>query len=109
MRFVLRRAAGDIDPSTTHFEEDGVRYRRRSKSARNLDAALPERSKSREGSSVSERARSPHGSKRSSFEAGIQQHADSSRQSTEKMMRQASRDDFLPAELIQRSHLFNGP
>lgn len=115
MRFLVASSAGKSQvPEDTHFEEEGVRYRRRSKSAKDLDSQTPPHDLAKQSASLSniERGqqgkRSPHGSKRSSFEAGIEQAANSPRQSLEKMQRQGSRNDFLPTELIQRSHLFNG-
>lgn len=103
-----------VIPEESHYEEDGIRYRRRSKSAAGLDNGSTVREMLREeGQSTADSGKSPHGSKRSSFEAGLAQDlraAGSHRLSAEKMQRQASqRDDFLPTELIQRSHLFNGP
>lgn len=59
---------------------------------------------------VNRRPQGHHGSKRSSFEAGLEQDPEtdgSSRKSAEKVQRQA-RNDFLPDELVQRSQLFNG-
>ena len=101
-------------PEESHYEEDGIRYRRRSKSAAGLDCGSAVRNMLREeGKSTADSGKSPQGSKRSSFEAGLAQDlkaAGSQVFSGEKLQRQVSqRDDFLPAELIQRSHLFNGP
>lgn len=108
-------AGSNIIPEESHYEEDGVRYRRRSKSAAGLESGSAVREMLKEeAKSTADSGRSPHGSKRSSFEAGLAQDlkaaGTSQRLSAEKLQRQASqRDDFLPAELIQRSDLFNGP
>lgn len=105
----------------THFEEDGMRFRRRSRSAKDLAAAARE-SLSEEEQQPRQRASleasGSHGSKRSSFEAGLPQNLKaaaagfSPRVSAEKIRRQgntSSMSDFLPSELIQRSRLFNSP
>lgn len=101
----------------THYEEGGMRFRRRSRSAKELAAALRESADAveytRTGASLDFGA-SPHGSKRSSFEAGLPQNlkaaTESPQQSAEKVRRQGNggkTSDFLPDELIQRSRLFN--
>ncbi len=111
-------AGSSTIPEESHYEEDGVRYRRRSKSAADLDSGSAVRAmlkeELKEGKPTADSTKSPQGSKRSSFEAGLAQDlkaADPSQHPpAEKLQRQLSqRDDFLPAELIQRSHLFNGP
>ena len=93
-----------------------MRFRRRSRSAKELAASTreaeghgdpPQARKSLESVSNS------HGSKRSSFEAGLPQNlkaVETPRGSAEKIRRQgnaAIKSDFLPDELIQRSRLFN--
>ena len=118
--------ASDGVPEDHRFKEDGICFRRRSKSDHGLvlASALGEAKKrpatqtevrpsesnqpplERERS-CEERPKGHHGSKRSSFEAGFGQAPDSSRKSAEKIQRQST-DDFLPAELVQRSRLFNG-
>lgn len=97
-------------PEEAFYEEDGIRYRRRSKSAGDLKGVAREFLAHR--GQAAESSRAQHSSKRSSFEAGLPDTYDQEegpRRSAEKIQRQASRDDFLPTELIQRSHLFNGP
>lgn len=113
LSYACASAGAESGAGDNRFAERGVRYRRRSKSAVDLDTPVDEQGAHEAGAvqtvggQKSIGKQSPHGSKRSSFEAGIQDAIDSPRQSIEKMQRQASRNDFLPAELVQRSHLFN--
>jgi len=106
-------AAGQMHLVPTHFEEGGMRFRRRSRSAASARESLGGSDQQARQRMSLETHGSPHRSKRSSFEAGLHQNlkaAGSPRASTEKIRRQGnagSTSDFLPTELIQRSRLFN--